>query len=839
MRDPKPTHRTAPTVRRRSTLRTPLTRLLALALPLTCLPLACTSTVSTQDASEPTPPRVVRVAEPSQPSPPPAPTRAASAPGALLADATLAVEPLAASADSTASPATRGTTGTTTEPPRAASSAPAPGVQPAATNGLQDAATSRYDGPLLLRVGLDTDLAAVDLPCCETGYQLAVDGGAVPLDQPMRVEPAASIGGASVWRLQVAALKDERQAQGLAQRLESATDLEADAVFDAGTDLYRVRVGRFALRDAADAARGALEVHGVAAAFLVSEGAGLRDPAFIVHRGERRARVAGRWLEVVPRPASAADDESSSGSRDTAFRYDGTLFRGRLLVYLNDRGRLNVINELPLEQYLRGVVPKEMGPELYNELEALKAQAVAARTYTVRNLDQFADEGYDLCSTPRCQVYGGRSVEHPLSDRAIAETAGQVVLFDGGPAETLYSATCGGHTENVEVVFPLKTGAYLRGVPCLEAGVTSLGGGARGDAPLESALMHRLLPPTAGPPAAVLSARLEHLALRAGLSVPRDRLRSLERGEVLRYVASIFDLALDRRLTSPENRLVRLLGAPPAGWGPREIQFATALHTSGLAAPPDDAELRADQAEMLLHHLALYLGVVERLDGHFLQAVSGVLRLRRGGEHLEVPLPDRVLTYRRRGDAMIAGELDLMAGDPLDVYRSGGQIVALVHPVDAPVVTLGAKHAPRQSWTRWKSDRALRAQVEERYPGFGFERFEILERGVSGRVGRLALHGTGGRRLTVEGLAIRWTLDLPDTLFWAERRAGRGGEPGWFFRGRGWGHGVGMSQAGAFGMARRGAAYRDILEHYYTGVELGVLRPLRPRPRPDAVHSAL
>ena len=64
---------------------------------------------------------------------------------------------------------------------------------------------------------------------------------------------------------------------------------------------------------------------------------------------------------------------------------------------------------------------------------------------------------------------------------------------------------------------------------------------------------------------------------------------------------------------------------------------------------------------------------------------------------------------------------------------------------------------------------------------------------------------------------MRWTLDVPDTWFHVER-VDKPGSHGWVFRGRGWGHGVGMCQAGAFGMAVRGPSYREILEHYYTGI---------------------
>jgi len=140
------------------------------------------------------------------------------------------------------------------------------------------------------------------------------------------------------------------------------------------------------------------------------------------------------------------------------------------------------------------------------------------------------------------------------------------------------------------------------------------------------------------------------------------------------------------------------------------------------------------------------------------------------------------------------------------------------------------RHAPKQRWTRFMSNARLKDAVQTRYPGFPFEGFEILSRGVSGRVGKLQLSGSGGRTVIVEGLAVRWTLDIPDTWFYASRHQSADGQPGWLFRGRGWGHGVGMCQAGAYGMASRRLDYREILEHYYSGVDLGRVRRVRSRP---------
>jgi len=690
-------------------------------------------------------------------------------------------------------------------------------------------------GPLVLRVGLATDLRGILFPCCDPRIRVELgDGEILPLDAEIQIGPGGTVTERAVYRVQVAALKDERQAAGIADYLEERSGEPAESVFDADTDLYRVRAGRFPNREQAVAFRDRLAALGVDVgdAWIASEGGSIEDPALLVVRGEEARTgetrtVAGRWLDVT-------------APEGVGIRFAGGRYRGRLLIFLNDRGLLNVINEVGLEEYLRGVVPKEMGPEQYDRLEALKAQAVAARTFAVRNLDGFTREGYDICSTPRCQVYGGMGVEHPVSDRAVRETAGQVVLASGEPAETFYSATCGGHTENVEVVFPEKRGAYLRGVPCLESGVTAVRGDQRPGLPFPDALTLRLLPPApAGKPQRLLAARVEHLALLAGLPVPEDRLRSLDRRELRRFVASVFDLALDRRLLGSGEALRPLLARPPAGWNRRELRLARFLVDSGLLGDgtPDPAAgsrpVADAEVEELLFHLALYLGVLEHRATDFLTVHDGRLIVREGAERRSDPLPESLATFRLRGGRLESGPLELMAGDRLDLYHHRGELVAVAQPVAAPPVSLArlARLAPHHRWSRYMTRSQLRNAVQARYPGFPFEGFEVLSRGASGRVGKLRLLGSDGRTLLVEGLAVRWTLDLRDTLFHAQPYQADGREPGWLFRGRGWGHGVGMCQIGAYGMALRGNDYRAILEHYYTGVELGRLVPAPRRPR--------
>ncbi|HEX7955485.1 MAG TPA: SpoIID/LytB domain-containing protein, partial [Pyrinomonadaceae bacterium] len=147
-------------------------------------------------------------------------------------------------------------------------------------------------------------------------------------------------------------------------------------------------------------------------------------------------------------------------------RYNEKPYRGRLEVFANAKGALTVVNVLSLEDYVRGVVPNELSPGGWPELEALKAQAVAARTYAVSNLGRFASEGFDLTPDTRSQVYGGLSTEHPLSDRAVLETRGRIATYKGAPINALYTSTCGGRTEDGENIFGGNPVPYLRGREC-------------------------------------------------------------------------------------------------------------------------------------------------------------------------------------------------------------------------------------------------------------------------------------------------------------------------------------------------------------------------------------
>jgi stage II sporulation protein D len=458
------------------------------------------------------------------------------------------------------------------------------------------------------------------------------------------------------------------------------------------------------------------------------------------------------------------------------------------LLFLNDRGSLNVIDELSIENYLRGVVPKELGPDLYPQLEALKAQTVAARTYTVRNLGEFVDEGYDICATPRCQVYGGMEVEHPLTDRAIEETADQVLLWRDEPIDALYSATCGGHTEDVGTVFPLKSDeTYLQGVPCLEHGTTTLRGKPPGES-VERTILDELIG-SLDPAPQIFGQRLTQVGVLAGgtsteAAEPLDELTGVS---IRRYWKGQFPGVED------------FVSFPPATEDP----------------------LSAKQQLDFLWRLARELGVVDVQIVGFSSLKGSELEVRDDrGEKMRLDWTPTTVSGWKSGDRVIGGDLRVAAGDALWLARRDDKALGVIQENSLPAAVFD-RASRWNHWERFHSDRDLRRSVGEHIPGFEFATFEALQRGVSGRVGRLRLTAVDGRQEVIEGLAVRWTLDLPDTGFTAKRAHPPGKEAGWVFSGQGWGHGVGMCQIGAYGMAQRGNSYWGILSHYYSGVSLG------------------
>jgi len=192
----------------------------------------------------------------------------------------------------------------------------------------------------------------------------------------------------------------------------------------------------------------------------------------VAARGERLALLDARGAEVdarqrvlrlLPPEGGLTTLHGVAGHWDRITERD---YRGVIEVR-RAADLLVAIDHVDIETYLRGVVSSEMPPDY--PAEALKAQAVAARGQALIKAGRHRAEGFDLCATQHCQVYGGATSEDVRTDRAAASTWGEVVVYEGRLADTLYSSTCGGHTASNQDYWPGSSPApYLQGVPDYE-----------------------------------------------------------------------------------------------------------------------------------------------------------------------------------------------------------------------------------------------------------------------------------------------------------------------------------------------------------------------------------
>ena len=168
--------------------------------------------------------------------------------------------------------------------------------------------------------------------------------------------------------------------------------------------------------------------------------------------GDRAGRAGSAESPLTIRPLDAS-------SRVVV---NGRVYRGEVLV-LSSGDEVIVVNRLPIEDYLRGVVPLEIGERQASEHAAVEAQAIAARSYAYTHLAPA--QRFDVRATVDDQVYGGAGAERPVSDAAVAATAGQVLRYAGRIADTPYHSTCGGMTAEPSEVWTGESGApYLRRV---------------------------------------------------------------------------------------------------------------------------------------------------------------------------------------------------------------------------------------------------------------------------------------------------------------------------------------------------------------------------------------
>jgi stage II sporulation protein D len=560
------------------------------------------------------------------------------------------------------------------------------------------------------------------------------------------------------------------------------------------------------------------------------------------------APTTGKTFSSSAPVAFASDDENNS-----PVRYNERPYRGRIEVFTNLRGNLTVVNELGLEDYVKGVVANELSPGGYPAIEALKAQAIAARTYALKNRGQFLSQGFDILPTTRSQVYRGLTSENALSSRAVDETRGIIATYNGEPINALYTSTCGGRTEDSENIFNDAI-PYLRARECAAEGAT----------------FDRFVIRTTREPAElrdesnVTLARDVSLLLTQNFGALHERVSDswlsgdATASEVRNWLANVARVA---KQSSPvagddvnrppafatalsmavfgESRTSTLLNSADADYllavkDARDVplenrsDLAMLLRDGYLSAYPD-ATLRPRAAlsrARVLHAIARILearNLLQLQKANARPTSDGQLILRSSkGKDQPIRVNADAFLFRQLGERPYPVEsVALVGGEPVTYHLAPNGQIDFLEVKPAPNGAAADRMSPFANWTRNMSVGQVQGRLARWARGIGpIVDLRVVSRGNSHRVTDLEIVGAGGTA-HVRGGRIRSALGLREQLFVIDREYDDNGRVSEFiFVGRGWGHGVGMCQVGAYGLAKQGWTTEQILKAYYSGIEL-------------------
>ncbi len=541
----------------------------------------------------------------------------------------------------------------------------------------------------------------------------------------------------------------------------------------------------------------------------------------------------------------------SVNERLVPVRYNGKAYRGRIEVFVNSRGSLTVVNAVSMEDYLLGVVPNELS---LPAIEAQKAQAIAARTYAVANVGQFGTQGFDILPTVRSQVYQGFSSESKMGTQAVLETRGIFASYKGKPINALYTSTCGGRTENSENIFDFNE-PYLRGVECSLEGrkhfepflIKTVRQPAKMRDEKNLALV-RLMSLFAvngfqlstaqlnddffedEPTQSELSNWLNQLAIKFGKTFPNVNKESAKPFELARILsAMIYGDNYANTLLSESDINYQLAFDDAAEIPQAKRADIAILFRDGFFSLYPDLTLKPNKAFSRAKMLRLIEQIYTKKKwfpalqtGETKSSVDGKLIIKTGKTERQIVVRPDVFLLRQFGeDFYQVKETALLGGETVNFQTNGaGEIVYLeVKPTDAP--TTADRMSSFSIWNVNLSPSAVQSRLSRYVRGIGsLIDVRVARQGFSRRAIDLEIVGSNGT-FHLKGGKIRSALRLNEQLFVINKRYDANGRAtSYNFTGRAWGHGVGMCQYGAYGLAKMGVKYDQILKHYYTGIDL-------------------
>jgi stage II sporulation protein D len=691
--------------------------------------------------------------------------------------------------------------------------------------------------------------------------------------EPHLLSPLPAVNPEDIFTVNVGGAVSRAEAEDTAKEIKKLANEDSQVTFDTETKTWGLIVGSKQPRAEADELRARLEESGMDAivtgpnvaptATATNETRGsLASPPPSQAGVRLAARISSPSREVVASSATAGRLFSSSApvsfasddEKNTPVRYNDRPYRGRIEVFANLRGSLTVVNELGLEDYVRGVVANELSPGGYPAIEALKAQAVAARTYAFKNRGQFMAQGFDLLPTTRSQVYRGLTSENPLSTRAVDETRGLIATYAGEPINALYTSTCGGRTEDSENIFN-EAMPYLRGRECAAEGVAAFSSFTVRTNREPAELQFDSNVPLARDVSLLLIQNVNTLPARvsdswlgseASVSEVRNWLTNAAR--VAHQVTPVFAVDINRpagfatALLSAvlgESRNSTLLNSADADYllavrdvqdvpVPNRADLAMLVRDGFLSVYPD-ATIRPREPlsrARVIHAIARLLetkNLLQLQKGNARPTADNQLVLRSTrGKDQPIRVNPEAFLFRQIGDTPYAVKsLPLVGGEAVTFHLGADGLVDYLEVKPAANGAAADRFSPFTNWTRGLSAGQVQARLARYTRGIGqLVDLKVAARGSSHRVTDLEIVGTNGAA-HLRGGRIRSALGLKEQLFVIDReRDDNGNVTEFVFTGRGWGHGVGMCQVGAYGLAKQGWNYEQILKAYYTGIEI-------------------
>jgi stage II sporulation protein D len=711
-----------------------------------------------------------------------------------------------------------------------------------------------------IRIGLTT--SATEIRISSTGEYYVMDKKPESTREPIRGEiwiRAEKEGeeNSDVYRIQVASFSNAATAVDLKNSLADKFKFPVIVRENSATGTNQVRIGEFPDKEDAQSLLKRLIESGYGDAFLVKDN---------VTTGGGRSALTLRGQNDLFRLTQAGFLLSPSSG--TSFLcVDGKPYRGLLDVFLNKSGKITVVNQLGMEEYLLGVVPAEMSPASYPDFDALAAQAIVARTYALKNIGRYGSEGFDLSDDTRTQVYGGVTAEKDATNDAVRRTSGLAIYYEGKPIDAMYMSTCGGRTEDSSAVFDTPDVPYLKSVFCAiesgpEMGATVLEGtheleqsivandGSIANRNIELARALGLIEPNLKLSQDFLASPVKRdevvqwvdnarrIARKANSDDPPIPADLETRSGFLKYAAESFFGSRDIRRTLSTRDLAYYLGNLKDGDSvPDSARYAlTYLMQAGLWRPnpdnmayPDALVSRSDAIFTLVNWIeAARPDIMQK--GSFVSATwpetghapNPAISIKRGNRTREYRLSDRLSLFRLdSGRITPVSTLKILGNENLSFHRGDSGAIDFLQIELSPSGASSDRYSPASSWDVTLTQSAVAEKLRSLAGNIGqFRDLKPSRLGKSGRAVQIQIIGSRNS-VVVNGLKVRGALGLKDTLFTITREINSDGSVASFtFHGRGWGHGVGLCQVGAFGMARAGHTYEEIIKTYYQGVEI-------------------